>query len=76
MSLATIDLDKVAAYMFEQYKVMENAKSPEVEDMKINDCNQLLEMLNLTVEPFYSADGQLFEVRVYQIGRKRRGYCE
>ncbi len=76
MTLATIDLDMIANYLFKLYGDKDKARSPEVIGERINDCKELLEIVNLSVEPFYSADGQLFEVRVYQIGRKRRGYCE
>lgn len=66
MTLATIDLDKISNYMTNLYKTLKTAKSKDVITNRIIDSQEILDVVGIRVDAIRSANGDLYEVRVYQ----------
>ena len=73
MKLAVIDLDRVAAFMFEKYKRLRADPNSGMAEAEIA-CNQsLLRYLGIEVSNNFSDDGKMLQVLAYQTGEKLAG---
>ena len=73
MKLAVIDLDWVAAFMFEKYKRLGAGPNSGMAEAEIA-CNQsLLHYLGIEVSNNFFDDGKTLQVLAYQTGEKLAG---